>query len=145
MKTNYLFTKNLMLSILPFIRFLFACIFLPLFIFTSASAFDTQINEKHCISLSVNDQSYSEARKTIIGLSEVVNSKKSSGKNRSRYIVNPALDKTVFHRGMCFWEITLYEDVGDHLVFFNTYQSSLRGGLVYKVDAVDPNELIIVK
>lgn len=145
MKPNDLLTKGLASLSFPFMRSLFLCIFLTLGISASASAVGSQVTEKYCISISVKDESYAEARKKIMNLSEVVNWRNILERNRKQFVVNPTLDKTIFYNGMCFWEITLYEDAGDHLVLWNTYKSSLKGGLVYRINMVDPSELILVK
>ena len=145
MKPNDLLAKDLASLNFPFMRPLFVCIFLMLGISASASAIGSQVTEKYCISISVKDDSYAEARKKIMNLSEVVNWRNILERNRKQFVVNPKLDKTVFYNGMCFWEITLYEYAGDHLVLWNTYKSSMKGGLVYRINIVDPSELILVK
>jgi hypothetical protein len=145
MKPNDLLAKGLASLNFPFMRPLFVCIFLMLGISASASAIGSQVTEKYCISISVKDDSYAEARKKIMNLSEVVNWRNILERNRKQFVVNPKLDKTVFYNGMCFWEITLYEYAGDHLVLWNTYKSSMKGGLVYRINIVDPSELILVK
>jgi len=145
MKLNYLPNKDKGLLNSLCMRFFFVSISLALGVFVGAHADNSQVNEKYCTSLSVKDQSYTDALKIIVGISEVNIWKNNLKKYKKNFIVNPKIDKTVFHDGRCFWEIALYEDAGNHLILWNTYQSSLKEKTVYRINISDPDDLILVK
>ena len=145
MKLNYLLNNDKDLLNFLCMRYFFVCIFLTLGIFVGAHADSSLVNERHCVSLSVKDQSYTDALKMIVSLSEVNIWKNNLKKHKKNFIVNPKIDKTVFHDGRCFWEIALYEDAGNHLILWNTYQSSLKERTVYRINISDPDDLILVK
>lgn len=145
MRPNHLLAEAAMSLNLQFMRSLFRCISLILGILINLNASGAQLNEKECISLSVKHQSYTDAKILITGLSEVINWENNLKKYKKRLVINPILDKAVFREGICFWEISLYEEAVDHLVLWNTYQGSVERNLIYKNSIAIPGDLTRVK
>jgi hypothetical protein len=103
------------------------------------------INERECLAMATTHSSYDSATHRLMKISEVQLWKMLVEKNNRHIAWIPSSDNTAFHDGQCFWEINLYEDTGDQLLRWNAYQIGLNKSLVYRLDIVNPGQLVPVE
>ncbi len=110
----------------------------------STYAAQAEINNEKCLAYSTTHKTYEQSIYRLLKVKEVDKWKTVLKKANRIVASNPAVDKTVFLKGKCFWEISLYEISTNHLVLWNTYQIAVDGSSIYQVDNADPNEQILI-
>jgi hypothetical protein len=118
-------------------------VFLGLLTYGYATAFP--VGERECLAMATTHPSYESAAHRLMKISEIQHWKVLVEKNNRHIAWISSSDNTVFHDGQCFWEINLYEDAGDQLLRWNAYQVGLNKPLVYRLDIVNPGQLVPVE
>jgi hypothetical protein len=103
------------------------------------------VNEHECLAMATTHSSYNTATHRVMKISEVQRWKVLVEKNKRHIAWIPSSDNTVFHDGQCFWEINLYEDAGNQLLRWNSYQIGLNKPVAYRLDAINPEQVFSMK
>ncbi len=102
-------------------------------------------DEGKCLAISITDLSYEVAIRRLMSISEVRQWEALVKKNKRHVSTISSSNNTVFHDGQCFWEINLYEVTDGQFLRWNAYQIGLNKPLAYRLDVVNPEQLISVK
>jgi hypothetical protein len=102
-------------------------------------------DEYECLAINTTDLSYEVAIHKLMSISEVQQWEALVKKNKRHVSTISSSNSTVFHDGQCFWEINLYEVTDGQFLRWNAYQIGLTIPLAYRLDVVNPEQLISVK
>jgi hypothetical protein len=128
-----------------FIGTIFAAAVLCLFTTTVAAESSRSLtDERECLAINTTHISHDVAIRRLMNVAEVQRWEGQITKNKRQISTIPNTNHTVYHNGQCFWEINLYEVNDDQFLRWNAYQISLTKPLVYRVDVVNPDQLIPV-
>jgi len=103
------------------------------------------VSERQCLAISSIHKSHDIAIRLLMDIPEVQQWKEMVIKNKRQVATIPNTNNTVFHDGQCFWEMSLYEVADGQFLRWNAYQISLSKQHVYRVDIVNPGQLITIK
>lgn len=119
-----------------------------LYLLTNANASDFSrqpADERECLEINANHKSHSLAIRQVMSIAEVQQWEALVIKNNRLVSTMPSTNTTVFHDEQCFWEINLYEITDGQFLRWNAYQISLTKALAYRLDVLNPGQLIPVK
>ena len=119
-----------------------------LYLLTNAYASDFSrqpADERECLEINAHHKSHSLAIRQVMSIAEVQQWEALVIKNNRLVSTMPSTNTTVFHDEQCFWEINLYEITDGQFLRWNAYQISLTKALAYRLDVLNPGQLIPVK
>ena len=117
---------------------------LPNFAFALKSS-GLLIDERECLAISASHISHDIAISQLMLIAEVQLWDALVIKNNRHVSTISDTNNTVFNDGQCFWEINLYEVADGQFLRWNAYRISLNKPLAYRVDDINPVQLVPVK
>lgn len=100
----------------------------------TAHAVEPRTVQAQCLELTAQHPSYEVAISQLMTASEVQEKIKKLGDVGRKISHWPTFDKTVLHKGHCYWEISLYESDAEKMTSLGAYLVEVNEGKMFRLD-----------
>lgn len=117
---------------------IFGILFVMLMPIRSHALLNTKdYNEKECLTLTTQDQTYSDAANHLLKLKEVSKWAELLKKKGSKMVLMEPTSSAEFFNQKCFWVISIHENQLSHLVLWKTFSVRIDGKEICEKDLSD--------